>query len=313
MELDGVQLTESDYLRDDQWAPDILPYSLWYEYLAWSPSFEFARRNRAGELTTADKAKLPADFQKVLKVFDDFGDVRNQKFLTWWRNKGMDLCAVKGQKPETCILDIFENSSEGLPEPNERVSKYIEEEWVAGGKQNTILLAIPLGLSKAKISRDISSIFEELPNEIMQLEPREPTYALAGKRVSINMLQKYLRVLKIKTILPDLSLWRLGALTQVSNAYNKLEHWNSRIERDASDMKQNPTAQEKRTLTILTSRAIKRSLLIAENAARGRFPVYSDFPDAINTNLDELLEMRNVPHSEAIAKKLNEKYRTQQF
>lgn len=41
------------------------------------------RQFRAGTLNADDKQTLPADFDRILVVYDDFGDVQRQQFLPW--------------------------------------------------------------------------------------------------------------------------------------------------------------------------------------------------------------------------------------
>ena len=51
-------------------------YLLWMEYLAISPSYELARRYRNHALTKDEQQHLPADFDTVLGVYEDLGDVQ---------------------------------------------------------------------------------------------------------------------------------------------------------------------------------------------------------------------------------------------
>ena len=54
-------------------------YRLWFELLALSPSYELAKRYRlqGGKLSKEDKDRKPADFEVVLKVFDDLAMFRS--------------------------------------------------------------------------------------------------------------------------------------------------------------------------------------------------------------------------------------------
>jgi hypothetical protein len=81
-------------------------YRLWFELLALSPSYELAKRYRlqSGKLSKEDKDRKPADFEAVLKVFDDFGDVQKLFFKEWWTNRGLKLLGSPGNRPETKLL-----------------------------------------------------------------------------------------------------------------------------------------------------------------------------------------------------------------
>ena len=67
---------------------------LWFEYLALSPSYQLAHLERTNRLPKSQHADLPKDFDRVLEVYDDFGDVQRVLFHTWWRERGMELCDI---------------------------------------------------------------------------------------------------------------------------------------------------------------------------------------------------------------------------
>lgn len=313
MKLGGIPIVELDYLKDGQETVELTSYAMWLEYLVMSPSYELARRDRAGELTAEDKSNLPADFKDVLDVFDDLGDVRGQKFLTWWRKLDIDLFAVKWGKPEVSHLATFDKSSGEHPDPSALVSDYIEEKWVGGGKQSTLLVAIPIGLSKATIDREIASIIEDIPNNAKPIDLPEPKYPLSGKRIPISALVKYKSVLQFRVAFLDWKLWRLGVFTKISDTYNSDDTGlsvTSKIDYNASDEDREMSARDRRLLTILTSRALKRGYLISENAARGVFPSYEPSKDIVSPNFETMRDQQGYPKFEklvAVMKKLDKR------
>ena len=89
----------ADFRSDGVWATKLGFYLLWMEYLAVSPSYELARRYRAGGLSHAEQEQLPADFDTVLAVYDDLGDVQRVTFLDWWSERGLmarTWCSMTG-------------------------------------------------------------------------------------------------------------------------------------------------------------------------------------------------------------------------
>jgi hypothetical protein len=78
------------------------------------------------------------------------------------------------------------------------------------------------------------------------------------------MLFRYMHVLRARAALPNLTLWRIGARTGVSDTYSRVLDYEEKVlcKGDTYD---------RTMLTILTSRAFLRGKLIAENAARGVF------------------------------------------
>lgn len=203
-----------------------------------------------------------------------------------WRQRGMALCAVKGNEPNVSSFAGLRHRDVSLPDTSESLKNYIINKWIGDGGQNTILVAIPAGLPKAKITRQIHSILDQLPDDFKRIEKSNPTYKLSGRRVNVNMLSKYLRVLIGKAQHPNEPLWRIGSAVDVSAKHSPKLHYNAVLARkEGSD--------KKRVLSILTSRALKRSLLISENAARGIFPSYAACPNAVKPDLGELYDRRN--------------------
>ena len=71
------ELTAKDRRSGGLWVKQIGMYLLWFEYLAISPSYELARRYRAGETIPSDV--LPSDFEAVLSVYDDLARIIHEK------------------------------------------------------------------------------------------------------------------------------------------------------------------------------------------------------------------------------------------
>ena len=78
--------------------------SLWFRFLAISPSYELARKCRAGELTGTEA--LPADFDAVLAVYDDLGDVQVMHFQHWWKGGALRHFGYSGNKPTVTRIGV---------------------------------------------------------------------------------------------------------------------------------------------------------------------------------------------------------------
>lgn len=261
-------------------------YMLWFEYLTHSPSYELARQFRAGTLSADDKQTLPADFDRVLAVYDDFGDVQRQQFLPWWSKTGMQICAFQSSKPRVKIVAALPRNKPNLDNIKADVGKYITKNWQEEGHQNTYLVAIPVGMTKAGISKQIGKFLDKIPKERKKIEPQPPKYALQGKRQNSDMLFRYMHVLRGRAAYPKMTLWRVGARTRVSDTYSRELEYTAKVVR-------NEGSYDRSMLAIITSRAILRGKLIAENAARGEFPSYAACPHAVEPDLRKLLEQFN--------------------
>ena len=77
-------LRGSDFSQAGWHSEPTTAYQLMFEFLLLSPSYELARRARSGQLTAADRTRLPADFKQVLATYDLLGDVNGILFRQWW-------------------------------------------------------------------------------------------------------------------------------------------------------------------------------------------------------------------------------------
>lgn len=86
-------------------------------------------------------------------------------------------------------------------------------------------------------------------------------------------LKVALRVLRARAALPNERLFVIGNKTNVSPA-NATSNFSQRARGEDSD--------KRKQMEILTSRHLHRAYLLAENAARGRFPTLDPLSDAPN-------------------------------
>ena len=130
----------ADFRGDGVWATKLGFYLLWMEYLAVSPSYELARRYRAGTLTAEEQQRLPKDFEAVLTVYDDLGDVQRVSFLDWWSERGLPVFGYEGAKPRVQRIDSLRNTRHR--NAAERVKTFIQSDWTEQGQPNAMLLSL---------------------------------------------------------------------------------------------------------------------------------------------------------------------------
>jgi hypothetical protein len=272
-----------DFRTGDLWATKLGFYMLWFEYLALSPSYDLARRFRANELSSSELCALPKDFDRVLHVFDDFGDVQRQQFFPWWRARGMRLCGYQGTKPKVTKIAAISRKRNRVQEAGSALADFIEGTWVDQGTQNTLVVAVPIGLPKSRIAKELAALIDSYPKSAKSLTVPAPTYRLAGKRQNKEMLFRYMQVLLGRAAMPDQELWRVGVRTGVSDTYSPELDANAKVVRN-----EDTHTYDRMMLTILTSRAIHRARMISENAARGVFPSYKNCEHAVEVDFRDL-------------------------
>lgn len=263
-------------------------FHLWGQFLRVSPSYDLARRFRAGELS-ADYA-LPADFDRVLAVYDDLGDIHATNLLQWWRRVGFQHFGYEGETPELVRLGVVshDDDDDQLMRLRSSIRDYLTEEWLDQGQPTAIVAAIPIGTSKAQIMKQFAAMLDGVTDEEIALHRRlaggEAKYRLSRTRFQRQTAFRYLRCLMVRAMMPDATLWQVGAKSKISSH----SRWF-----DTSSKQLDPAQTDNRnTLKILTSRALHRGHMIAENAARGIFPSYAKCEHAVQMDWGQLPRQR---------------------
>jgi hypothetical protein len=275
-----LDFVRADRRRDGYWITKHAYYLLWFEFLAISPSYEIARRIRTGSLRDKDQDRIPSDIDDVLAVYDDLQDVQRTLFPMWWRAHGLTHFGFEGSPPRVSkVGDLLHDEDNAAA--SKRVRRFIANGWVDQGKQRSVLVAIPVGLPTGRVTRQVKAIINKLEKEERVLQPPRAKYPLLGQRHHKDTLFRYLRVVWLRSAAPKWFLWRVGARADVSDTYSS--------ELDPREkVVPGQGVYDREMLTILTSRALLRGRMIAEHAARGRFPTYSSFEDALSFDLSDL-------------------------
>lgn len=256
---------------------------LWFEYLAISPSYELARRYRSGPLTAQDEVKLPADFERVLSVYDNLGDVQSLAFHEWWRRSGSQHLEAENEASAVAHLGtlVREPASDG--DIDAAIAKFRNERWTKQGMPDTLIVAIPKDLDASLILHQLKGLIDwKRPKQRKQVV-NQPAYKLVGKRIHWRVLMQYLYVLYLRANLPEATDWKIGAHTGISSMHSA--YIDPVLDEPTED-----NFDRRHTLGILTNRALNKALMISENAARGVFPSHQKVSDAVKFNFPVLRE-----------------------
>jgi len=272
-------LTSRDLRADGVFVSRVEIYRLWFEFLAVSPSYQLAHRHRMGKAIPDDA--LPADFDQVLRVYDDLGDVQRALFQPWWRTVALRQFGFVGSPPSVTHFGYAPHQTDDIPDFTSNMSQYFESQWVEQGRQRTMLLAIPVGMPEGKILRQVKARLSKIKKEKRRLIDAESKYPLLGQRHRIDSLMRYLRAVWLRSALYNQPLWKVGLVSKVSFTYSNLYNG---VKTQLAETDQ----YDREMLTIITSRALLRGRMIAENAARGRFPLHESFPEALEFDYQKL-------------------------
>lgn len=261
----SMQLRQQDLSRSGWSAQANKLYRMWFELLALSPSYELARRHRQnkGRLSQKDRQRLPADFDTVLGVYDDFGDVQQLFFKQWWLQRGLKLLGSQGDRPETELMFKASSQQPLTDDKLKRIRHYFSTAWKEAHQPEVLVLAVPLNIGRQKALREVKKLIDR--HAVNLFQPPTPKYQLADKDMHVKSLIDAMAVLYMRAAKPDFKLWQVGVEANISKSYSKM--FNSKTTKRNSS-----NGEELRHLEMMTSRKYRHARFIAENAARGIFP-----------------------------------------
>ncbi len=274
-------LLKSDLQKNGKFVEEHRLYRFWFEFLALSPSYQLARlyRIKRGKLSVTDKQRLPKDFEQVLSIYDDFGDVQQHLFKSWWVERAVELFGIAGSPP--AIAPLYKLAPGKEPEQAKlttAVARYLDHTRPSQNQPGAILLAIPLNITRQKALRDIKQLLDQHIQAPYQVAT--PRYSLATKDIHIQNVIDAMSVLWIRSARPDWELWKIGVEANISKSYSK--------KFDAFKSKRTAANYDEfRTLEQMTSRKFKIAVNIAENAARGNFPSQKACPYSVKFDAAE--------------------------
>lgn len=252
---------------------------VWTTFLRFSPSYEIARQIRANELPKSHMKKMPADFEKVLQVYDDFGDIRFIDFPSWYFENKRRLFGVM---PETPHISTITRLQKGRERDLDKIANEFFKFSVMRGldmRQRINLVAIPLDKKKSELLKEFSDYLDR--HGAKAPEPEGAIY-LPIKGLQTKATINALKVIWLHAYLPKAPLWEIGAISGVSKTYSK----------ELSDLKKTSANEEARYLmTITVAKLLPRALLIAENAAYGRFPSDQPITSSLKFEWEKLNKM----------------------
>lgn len=229
-----------------------------------SPSYALARKMQFGPLSRDEHSQLPPDFDDVLKAFSAFGDVQRTFFAEWWRSRGLKLFAKKSTAGVRQIAfvqageDAFENVVSAL-------NWHFEAERPEDGYPDSVLLSVPLSLSRAGALRQIESVLRGFAELAV---PERPPMALARSLTSatVGFVLEDVKLMLTRTQHPHVALWELGKL---ATPHKVPSHADLGAGRRTSSAAQRDA---RRRIAQITFRDLDRAENLVENAARGKFP-----------------------------------------
>lgn len=252
----------SDWESNGLFAAKDWRYEALVDYLKLSPSYKLACDWARGQKGPAPD-RAPRDWNKVLKVYDDFGDVFRIRESAWWNIRGRELFGIRASQVRTFAL----GSSNAYKLVDDQLLKKAEITWTQMAKPDSLIIAIPTNQTKQVALKQIRAIIRDC--EFKTAKPLKAKYELVRSKLRESTIK--LGIFALKMYRRGAPLWVIANQLDLAPAYQiELD------ERGIPDHSDLNIADKKIRLQIMASKLIAKAELIAENAARGIYP--SDAP-----------------------------------
>jgi hypothetical protein len=242
-------------------------YTLIVPYIMQSPSFIAVRSKHTGAVVL--KSDLPKDASMVLKIAKRFDLLTVESCddfttnLNWWNRAGKFLYGTTTETPKV-EQALIRAGKTGAIEFEKRAYPVIS-------------LQVPLTLTATEALNQIKQIFY-IHTSINNLAFSSPIpdrdiaeFQLHPSRLRQDTLANGVKALAMYR--NGTPLWKIGNDLHLSPD-NAIDEHDANLDQDIA-------ADRKRVLSIMAHRLVKTAALVAENAARGRFPSDEKFPEAI--------------------------------
>jgi hypothetical protein len=247
----------ADYERAGLSVKPDLRYDLVCDYLKLSPSYEAVMRHLAKQKSPYP---LPKDSKVVAKVVKDFGEIYKMREADWWEKIGMGLYGISAPLPSVKVAGVLDKQN-----------KELKNQW---GGVDSVVAELPLNLTLPQALKQLRKQLADYQFSAALSKQTAPIYQLSNSKLRIDTLQNGLTALRLYK--KGLPLWKIGNHLRLIPAQ-------SFIEAEANELLETELGDRKELLSIAASRLIRCASLVAENAARGRFPSDKNFREAITT------------------------------
>lgn len=254
-------LKAKDFVKKNVYAPRDWRFQI---YLRLSPSYELAVKSNEKEL--AIKLNDAARAELVWKTRMDMGNVFEMLYREWWLNNGLNLFGVHNKKPKIQLIQRLSPILEDdflLAQSFQEVENYMKVNYAQQGRPDSVLLSIPLGQKKTTTIRELKKLLSAIETEATPFMP-STIYQVQNNKMQYRRLMAGVKLLYMRAAKPREALWQVAARAKISHSHRHID--------PKAPKKDLENAQGRRMLTIMASRLIHDSLIIAENAATGIFP-----------------------------------------
>lgn len=204
---------------------------------------------------------------QVVSVYERFGQVWDVPFWTWWFEKAQFQFGIQQVAGVNLLGLTQENtrlSTEELGSLSDTVREYCSTDLLEQGLPSNAFLAVPLKGNRKSILAQVNRILDEQAALGRYVEETSP-FRMQKNNIRRDTIRMAIRVAHTQAEFKGEPLYVIGRRASIKGY----------IVNEASKSEQN---DDRRELSMITSRHLWRAYHLAENAARGVFPSFDAPP-----------------------------------
>lgn len=269
---------------------------LWLDFLRISPGYELAKKVVIDGLDPNTANMKISDFDVMLKTFADFRDVwrvRPSSVYDWTEKSLFKATLLSPQVRQ--IAAIASMQDDDRQKIHDTLDEYLDKLRPNSGMHGALILAIPPHLSKRDLLVQISNLlnsYNHANKKHNEITPKpKAKYECQVSKLREAAIRQSFEAVILRAKNPDWPIWKIGieldlhptaaeSIMKSEALLDKLPKGRKRLS------KINNAADAKVLMNSLVSRCIKRAFLLAENAAKGKFPCVDPILDATGSKVD---------------------------
>ena len=254
--------SQTFYSNSRVYAPSSDDYEFFFKYLGISPSYKLALADlNPLEPPVPAEVWYPKDFNTVRQTARDTGNITNLSFEKWWKKRGILMFGQRGAKPRSRVILVIPRDTKNPGSVLETKAKSLySPDYRSDGE--LFYAEFPTGASRTEMISVVDRIQQEMRS--LPKPTNEAKYKLEINKVNRRTLELGLKALHLFEN-TNLELWRIGAEIEICQSHEeKLDPNGPKINKELYN--------QKKSVTAMVARLLKKARNLSENAARGVFP-----------------------------------------
>lgn len=221
------------------------------------------------EVALISDTELAKRFIAIKETHKEYGSY-NIPIGDWYKSKGRHIFDNWTNRHDVSLIGVTHLEGEkNLSDPIEldKALEFISS--IASNKDipQTMVISIPFDIPKTLAIKNVNILISAYYDWVLKIKDVEyrKRKPLAGQRERPNALIRKFKALICKAFHPEMPLWQIGLLANISPL-----HESRYVVKGLTESERNTMRPE---IATLTSRAIRQGLYIAEHAAMDKFPV----------------------------------------